>query len=98
MRIVAMVIIMVRLRVLVKTFLAVEDQEIHAEGIEGGDEKLIDGALVNGSWKLVGWVSGVVRKVQTGYIYHYALAMIVGIFILISYFSTWPLIKDMLSK
>ncbi|MGC1175416.1 NADH-quinone oxidoreductase subunit L [Polaromonas sp.] len=65
---------------------------------KGGDEKLIDGALVNGSWKLVGWVSGVVRKVQTGYIYHYALAMIVGIFILISYFSTWPLIKDMLSK
>lgn len=65
---------------------------------KGGDEKLIDGALVNGSWKLVGWVSGVVRKVQTGYIYHYALAMIVGIFILVSYFSTWPLIKDMLSK
>lgn len=65
---------------------------------KGGDEKLIDGALVNGSWKLVGWVSGVVRKVQTGYIYHYALAMIVGIFILISYFSTWPMIKDLLSK
>ncbi|OOG42799.1 NADH-quinone oxidoreductase subunit L [Polaromonas sp. A23] len=71
---------------------------------KGGDEKLIDGALVNGSWKLVGWVSGVVRKVQTGYIYHYALAMIMGIFILITYFSTWPLIstwpviKDLLSK
>jgi NADH-quinone oxidoreductase subunit L len=65
---------------------------------KGGDEKLIDGALVNGSWKVVGWVSGVVRKVQTGYIYHYALAMIVGIFILISYFSTWPMIKDLLSK
>jgi NADH-quinone oxidoreductase subunit L len=65
---------------------------------KGGDEKLIDGALVNGSWKLVGWVSGVVRKVQTGYIYHYALAMIVGVFILISYFSTWPMIKHLLSK
>jgi NADH-quinone oxidoreductase subunit L len=65
---------------------------------KGGDEKLIDGALVNGSWQVVGWVSGVVRKVQTGYIYHYALAMIVGIFILISYFSTWPMIKDLLSK
>ncbi|WP_397409195.1 NADH-quinone oxidoreductase subunit L, partial [Polaromonas sp.] len=65
---------------------------------KGGDEKLIDGALVNGSWKLVGWVSGVVRKVQTGYIYHYALAMIVGIFILVSYFSTWPMIKELLSK
>lgn len=65
---------------------------------KGGDEKLIDGALVNGSWKVVGWVSGVIRRVQTGYIYHYALAMIVGIFILISYFSTWPMIKDLLSK
>ena len=65
---------------------------------KGGDEKMIDGTLVNGSWKLVGWVSGAVRKVQTGYIYHYALAMIMGIFILISYFSTWPMIKDLLSK
>ena len=65
---------------------------------KGGDEKMIDGALVNGSWKLVGWVSGVVRKVQTGYIYHYALAMIMGIFILISYFATWPMIKEMLNK
>ncbi len=65
---------------------------------KGGDEKMIDGALVNGSWKLVGWVSSVVRKVQTGYIYHYALAMIMGIFILISYFATWPMIKELLSK
>jgi len=65
---------------------------------KGGDEKLIDGALVNGSWKLVGWVSGMVRQLQTGYIYHYALAMIVGIFILISYFTTWPMIKELLNK
>ena len=65
---------------------------------KGGDEKMIDGTLVNGSWKLVRWVSGVVRKVQTGYIYHYALAMIMGIFILISYFSTWPMIKALLGK
>ncbi|GAB3474425.1 NADH-quinone oxidoreductase subunit L [Polaromonas eurypsychrophila] len=65
---------------------------------KGGDEKMIDGALVNGSWKLVGWVSSVVRKVQTGYIYHYALAMIMGIFILISYFATWPMIKELLNK
>jgi NADH-quinone oxidoreductase subunit L len=65
---------------------------------KGGDEKMIDGAMVNGSWKLVGLVSGVVRKVQTGYIYHYALAMILGIFILISYFATWPMIKELLNK
>jgi len=65
---------------------------------KGGDEKIIDGALVNGSWKLVGWVSSLVRKAQTGFIYHYAFAMIIGIFVLISYFATWPMIKELLSK
>ena len=53
---------------------------------KGGDEKIIDGALVNGSWKLVGWVSGVVRRLQSGYIYHYAFGMIIGIFVLMTYF------------
>jgi NADH-quinone oxidoreductase subunit L len=53
---------------------------------KGGDEALIDGALVNGSWKLVGWVSGVVRRLQSGYIYHYAFGMIVGVFVLMTYF------------
>jgi NADH-quinone oxidoreductase subunit L len=53
---------------------------------KGGDVKLIDGALVNGSWKLVGWVSGVVRRLQSGYIYHYAFGMITGIFVLMTYF------------
>ena len=51
-----------------------------------GDQAIIDGALVNGSWKLVGWISGSVRKVQTGYLYHYALVMILGIFVLMTYF------------
>jgi len=53
---------------------------------KGGDQTLIDGALVNGSWKLVGWIAGSVRKVQSGYLYHYALAMILGIFVLMTYF------------
>ena len=51
-----------------------------------GDQKLIDGVLVNGSWKLVGWVSGIVRRIQSGYIYHYAFGMIVGVFVLMTYF------------
>ncbi len=51
-----------------------------------GDQSLIDGAVVNGSWKLVGWFSSVVRRVQSGYIYHYALAMIIGVFVLMTYF------------
>ena len=53
---------------------------------KGGDEALIDGTLVNGSWKIVRVVSGAVRWVQTGYLYHYALAMILGIFVLMTYF------------
>ena len=53
---------------------------------KGGDQALIDGAVVNGSWKLVGWVSGVVRKLQSGYLYYYALAMILGVFVGMTYF------------
>jgi NADH-quinone oxidoreductase subunit L len=53
---------------------------------KGGDQGLIDGLLVNGSWKVVGAISGVVRKLQTGYLYHYALVMLLGIFVLMTYF------------
>ena len=53
---------------------------------KGGDQMIIDGALVNGSWKVVGWVSSVVRRLQSGYIYHYAFGMIIGIFVLMTYF------------
>ena len=53
---------------------------------KGGDRALIDGLLVNGSWKVVGWVSGVVRWFQSGYLYHYALVMILGVLVLMSWF------------
>jgi NADH-quinone oxidoreductase subunit L len=53
---------------------------------KGGDQVIIDGAIVNGSWRLVAWISGTVRKVQSGYLYHYALVMIIGIFVLMTYF------------
>ncbi|AVS87769.1 NADH-quinone oxidoreductase subunit L [Paracidovorax avenae] len=53
---------------------------------KGGDQAVIDGAVVNGSWKLVGRVAGIVRWVQSGYIYHYALVMILGVFGLMTYF------------
>ncbi len=49
-----------------------------------GDAKLIDGLLVNGTAKSVGWISSKIRFVQTGYLYHYAFAMIVGLLALIS--------------
>jgi NADH-quinone oxidoreductase subunit L len=53
---------------------------------KGGDQTLIDGGLVNGSWKVIGLISGLVRRAQTGYLYHYALVMILGLFVLMTYF------------
>ncbi len=49
-----------------------------------GDVALIDGLFVNGSARLVGWGSTVIRQFQSGYIYHYAFAMIIGILLLMS--------------
>ncbi len=46
---------------------------------KGGDQFLIDGAVVNGSARLVGWLSSVFRYAQSGYLYHYAFAMILGL-------------------
>jgi len=51
-----------------------------------GDETIIDGWIVNGSWKTVGRISEWVRGLQSGYIYNYALIMLLGVFGLMSYF------------
>ena len=53
---------------------------------KGGNQGLIDGAIVNGSWKLVARISAAVRRVQSGFLYHYALFMILGVFALMTYF------------
>jgi NADH-quinone oxidoreductase subunit L len=53
---------------------------------KGADQSVIDGGIVNGSWKLVGAVSVLTRQIQSGYLYHYALAMIVGVFLLMTWF------------
>jgi len=50
------------------------------------DEGLIDGVMVNGSARLVGMLASVARRLQSGYIYHYAFAMIIGLMAMISYF------------
>ena len=44
-----------------------------------GDQDLIDGVMVDGSARTVGWFSSVLRTVQSGYLYHYAFAMILGL-------------------
>jgi NADH-quinone oxidoreductase subunit L len=51
-----------------------------------GDRGLIDGLLVNGSARTVGVLSGVVKRVQTGYLYHYAFVMVVALVVLIGWF------------
>jgi NADH-quinone oxidoreductase subunit L len=51
-----------------------------------GDVRIIDGLLVNGSARVIGWVAAVARQVQSGYIYHYAFAMIIGLFLLLTFF------------
>jgi len=51
-----------------------------------GDQTLIDGLLVNGSAKLVGLIGSIIRLFQTGYLYHYALIMILGVFALMTWF------------
>ena len=50
-----------------------------------GDETIIDGMLVNGSARAVGWISSVTRRLQTGYLYHYAFAMIVGLAVMLGW-------------
>ncbi len=54
-----------------------------------GDSAIIDGALVNGSAKGIGLLSGVMRHLQTGYIYHYAFVMVAGVLA----FLTWLLLR-----
>ncbi len=51
-----------------------------------GDRLLIDTLLVNGSAKVVNFVAHRVRHLQTGYLYHYAIAMILGLLLLLGYF------------
>jgi NADH-quinone oxidoreductase subunit L len=46
---------------------------------KGGDQAIIDGIAINGSARLIGLLSSTARWLQTGYIYHYAIAMIVGV-------------------
>jgi len=51
-----------------------------------GDRGLIDGVAVNGSVRLVGWIAALSRLIQSGYIYHYAFAMIIGIMAFLTFF------------
>jgi len=52
-----------------------------------GDQNVIDGLIVNGSAHLVERFSRLVRVFQSGYIYHYAFAMLIGVFALVTWFA-----------
>ena len=51
---------------------------------KGGDVAVIDGIFVDGSARVVGWVASVIRYLQSGFIYHYAFAMIIGVLVLLT--------------
>lgn len=53
---------------------------------QGGDRGVIDGLVVNGSARVVGMVAAAGRLMQSGYIYHYAFAMIIGIMVFLTFF------------
>ena len=51
-----------------------------------GDETAIDGFLVNGTARVIGALAMVVRRVQSGYLYHYAFAMIIGLSLILGWY------------
>jgi NADH-quinone oxidoreductase subunit L len=57
---------------------------------KAGDQGVIDGLIVNGSARTIGWMAGVVRQVQSGYLYHYAFAMIIGLCALLAWLMWRP--------
>jgi NADH-quinone oxidoreductase subunit L len=56
-----------------------------------GDKALIDGLIVNGSARAVGWFAQITRLFQSGYIYHYAFVMIIGVLGFLAWFMPFPL-------
>jgi NADH-quinone oxidoreductase subunit L len=56
-------------------------QKLAKQFYKVSDQKLIDDGLINGSGRLINWLSAAARRLQTGYIYHYAFVMIIGLLI-----------------
>ena len=56
---------------------------------KGGDVAVIDGVMIDGSARAVGWIASIVRALQSGFIYHYAFAMIIGILVLLTMVFLW---------
>ncbi len=61
---------------------------------KGGDVGVIDNIAINGSARLVAWFASVIRFAQSGYIYHYAFAMLVGIGVVLFFYLTLPYVMS----
>jgi NADH-quinone oxidoreductase subunit L len=70
-------------------FFAGGARKVGAVASNVGDRTIIDGWMVNGSARLVGWTAALMRQLQTGYIYHYALSMVIGVVALL----TWWVVR-----
>ena len=67
----------------------VESGQVFAEGDPASClYVLIDGAVVNGSAGLVGWIAGVTRHLQSGFLYSYAFWMIIGLAVMLGWLLT----------
>jgi NADH-quinone oxidoreductase subunit L len=64
---------------------------------KGGDQALIDGVLIDGSARTVGGIAQLSRRIQTGYLYWYALVMILGVFGLMTW-QLWPDLSSLLAR
>jgi NADH-quinone oxidoreductase subunit L len=64
-------------------FFAGGAREVGEVASEVGDRTLIDGLMVNGTARVVGWSAALIRHLQSGYVYHYAFTMIIGVFVLL---------------
>jgi len=53
---------------------------------KGGDQLAIDGIMVNGTARTIGWFASVLRHIQSGFLYHYAFAMILGLLGMLTFF------------
>ncbi|HYA58971.1 MAG TPA: NADH-quinone oxidoreductase subunit L, partial [Burkholderiaceae bacterium] len=62
-----------------------------------GDMALIDGVFVNGSARMVGRLAQLIRRVQSGFIYHYAFIMLVGVALMLFVFLTWPYLPALIA-
>jgi NADH-quinone oxidoreductase subunit L len=66
-------------------FFAAGSRKIGTGLWQKGEITIIDG-IVNGSAKIVDSISGTIRNIQTGYLYHYAFSMIIGLVVLLGWF------------